>query len=245
MVGLSALRAVRTQPFAGGLAIAEAKLLAAVPHGLRETLTDLPRIVGFERAAPSAFHLRPSDRHEMDTAAAREQERDAIDAFLGRSCAEDGRDLLLVARTPRDPNLRGVPVGISRIAIAGICSAIETKTTPTADMARRPRAGNPVHGRCAAARAPFDVRGFLDRAWLTTAIASWSGTHPVRIVMTARAGGSPPTRLVLPARHLHAGGRWPRDDDLRPITPGYRRRVAALARAGGRTDRAGRVDVPH
>ncbi len=186
MVGLSALRAVRTQPFAGGLAIAEAKLLAAVPQRLRDTLADLPRIVGFERAAPSAFHLRPSDRHEMDTAAARGQERDAIDAFL-RAILRP-MDVSLDYWSPARPEARTYvvePVGIfadrNKWYLVGRLADDEAELrTWRADRALAIR----FMGEARRERPPFDVRGYLDRAWLTTAIARWSGTHPVRIAMT-------------------------------------------------------------
>lgn len=186
MVGLAALRAVRTQPFAGALAIAEAKLLAAVPGRLRETLADLPSIVGFERAAPSAFHLRPSDRHEMDTQSAREHEQDAIDAFLRAILRR--MDVSLDYRSPTRTETRTYlvePVGMFAdrnkwYLVGRLTDGDRELRIWRADRALAIRS----FGSARRDRPPFDVRDSLGRAWLATAIAGWSREHPVRIVMT-------------------------------------------------------------
>jgi len=202
MVALSALRAVRTQPFASELAVAEAKLLAAVPGRLRATLADLPRIVGFERAAPSAFHLRPTDSHEMDTQAAREKERHAIDLFL-RAVLRHA-DVSIHYWSPARTETRTYlvePVGMfadrNRWYLLG-------RLTDDDHELRTWRADRVLaiqfFGGQRRDRSPFDVRDFLDRAWLTTAIASWSRERPVRIVMTPQQA----ERLQLDWYYRHA-----------------------------------------
>jgi predicted DNA-binding transcriptional regulator YafY len=202
MVGLSALRAVRTQPFADELAVAEAKLLAAVPGRLRDTLAHLPSIVGFERAAPSAFHLRPSDSHEMDTPSAREKEREAIDAFLRAILrhAEVSLDYWSPAR-PETRTYTVTPVGMfadrNKWYLLGRLTDDDRELrTWRADRVLAIR----TFGGARRDRPPFDVRGFLDRAWLGSAIAQWSREHPVRIVMTPQQA----ERLQLDWYYQHA-----------------------------------------
>ncbi len=186
MVGLSALRAVRSQPFADGLAVAEAKLLAAMPRRLRDTLADLSHLVGFERAAPAAFHLRPSDRHEMDTESARAHEREAIDAFLRAILRHT--DVAMQYQSParsESRTYRVEPVGMfadrNRWYLLGrLIDDDHALRTWRADRVRAIQ----FFGGTRRERPPFDVRSFLDRAWLTVAIAQWSRVHPVRILMT-------------------------------------------------------------
>ncbi len=202
MVGLAALRAVRTQPFARELAVTEAKLLAAVPRRLRETLADVPRIVGFERAAPSAFHLRPSDSHEMNTESACAQEREAIDAFLQAILRRT--DVAFDYWSPTRLEVRTAivePVGMfadrNRWYLLGHRADDDREVrTWRADRVLAIRS----FGVGRRDRPPFDVRGFLDRAWLTTAIAAWSRERSVRIAMTPQQA----VRLQLDWYYQHA-----------------------------------------
>lgn len=202
MVGLSALRTLRTQPFAAELAVAEAKLLAAVPRRLRETLLDLPRTVGFERAAPTAFHLRPTDSHEMDTAAAREKERNAIDAFL-RAILRHA-DVSFDYWSPTRPGTRtyvAAPVGMfadrNKWYLLGrlIGNGHELRTW-RADRVLAIR----TFGGARRDGPVFDVREYLDRAWLGAAIAQWSRERPVRITMLPQQA----ERLQLDWYYQHA-----------------------------------------
>jgi predicted DNA-binding transcriptional regulator YafY len=229
MVGLSALRAVRTQPFADELAVAEAKLLAAVPRLLRETLADLPSVVGFERAAPSAFHLRPTDSHELNTEAAREAERNAIDAFLRAILRHT--DVAFDYWSPARPDPRTYtvePVGMfadrSKWYLLGrLADDGHEVRTWRADRVLAIR----TFGGARREREPFDVRGFLDRAWLGGAIAQWTRERPVRIAMTARQA----ERLRLDWYYQHAAFA-PHDDGRVVMTFGNSRRdiVAELLR---------------
>jgi predicted DNA-binding transcriptional regulator YafY len=202
MVALAAVRALRTQPFADELAVAEAKVLAAVPVRLREMLADLPGIVGFERAAPTAFHLRPSDSHERDTPAAREKEREAIDAFLRAILRHV--DVALDYQSPARPETRTYrvePVGMfadrSKWYLLGrLTDDDRDLRTWRADRVLAIR----TFGGARRDRPPFDVRGYLDRVWLRAAIAQWSRERPVRIVMTPQQA----ERLQLDWYYQHA-----------------------------------------
>jgi len=223
MVGLSALRAVRTQPFADELAVAEAKLLAAVPRRLRETLADLPGTVGFERAAPTAFHLHPSDSHEMDTPAARERERAAIDAFLRAILHRT--DVSIHYQSPARAEARTYivePAGMFAdrskwYLVARLTDGDRDLRTWRADRVQAIR----PFGSARRDRPPFDVRGLLDRAWLANGMANWSREHPVRIAMTAEQAD----RLRLDWYYRHALFTEERDGHVTMVTGSARRDV--------------------
>src|SRR5919199_4355861 len=59
LLGLTLPRGLRSKPFAAELGTAEQKLLAAVPEGLRATLAEARKVVGFEAAPGNAFHPEP------------------------------------------------------------------------------------------------------------------------------------------------------------------------------------------
>jgi predicted DNA-binding transcriptional regulator YafY len=138
----------------------------------------------------------------MDTQSARDRERAAIDAFLRAILGHT--EVSLDYWSPAHPEARTYivePVGMfadrNKWYLLGRLADDERDLrTWRADRVSAMR----TFGGARRERPSFDVRGYLDRAWLGSAIAQWSRECPVRIVMTPQQAA----RLQLDWYYQHA-----------------------------------------
>ena len=188
VLGLTVLRNLRSQPFAGEQDTAESKLLAAIPGHLRETLANAPAIIGFESLHQDAFH---TERATLDTPTEKKfivQERHAIDTFL--RAILDQSAVTMHYRSPYRPAPRSYtaePLGLFWDRDCWYLIGRIENGDPDLRIWRADRVLEiDALPSIAAQRQPFDVRDYLDRIWLKDAMQDWSQTHPVRVLMTAQ-----------------------------------------------------------
>jgi predicted DNA-binding transcriptional regulator YafY len=187
-VGLALLGSLRSKPLATDLETAGAKLAAALPDALREILVSLDRHIGFEVLQEDIFHPEPvgqgpeeHDGHGEGAAV----ESEALSAFVRSMVNRSG--LLLRYRSPYRGQTEEhliAPLGAFWDRGYWYLAAQEA----SADNPRLWRADRVLsaHPDATPVRAPtnFDVRAYLGRQWLASAMRQWAEEAPVRVRMT-------------------------------------------------------------
>jgi predicted DNA-binding transcriptional regulator YafY len=185
LLGLALLRSLRARPFTAEMATAERKLLAIVPEQLRETLTAIGAIIGFEPSPDDLLHPEPSLPDHIPTASA--QEGAILSAFL--HAILDRRMVRLTYRSPyrRDEERHDLaPLGLfadrDKWYLVGRVGAPDAH--PRVWRADRAHALTAL-SEIAEEGGDFDVRAFLGRSWLRPAMARWGVESPVSLRLTA------------------------------------------------------------
>jgi predicted DNA-binding transcriptional regulator YafY len=215
LLGLTLLGGLRSKPFAAELGTAEQKLLAAVPEGLRATLAEARKVIGFEAAPGDAFHPEPANPEPAtDRAGAPVPGEDGVvGTFL--QAVLDRRAVSLRYRSPYRPAAGQVtvePLGLfwdrDRWYLAGRrLGHAERGETPRLWRADRVLAIEP-RSMQVGPDPGFDVRRLLGRAWLGEAMARWREEAPVRIRLTRRQA----ERLRQDWYYRHADYAWLSED---------------------------------
>jgi len=192
VVALTLFRSLRAHPFPRPLAAAEAKLLAAIPDGLREIMAQAPRMVGFEQTAPDIFHpeppLPPRRPDSYSVPSLEERQSEVVTAFLKALLEQNS--VRIEYRSPYSragKDYSAVPLGLywdrghwylvgqpvdggkSDQKLWRIDRVLDLRITTRRDQ-------HPTD---------FDVRDLLDRRWLDQAMPGWIGDAPVVIRVTA------------------------------------------------------------
>jgi predicted DNA-binding transcriptional regulator YafY len=190
LLGLAMLGSLQAKPFGSELEAAERKLLAAVPEGLRATLSQAAALVGFETPPADSFHPEPGTDtdHAPDAAAVGRVVSAYLQAILDR------REVVLDYQSPYQPEPLTVtlrPAGAfwdrERWYLAGWRTGRRPARTEAprlfrADRVRGLRAGGNLGSE--ETTTDFDVRDLLGRRWMQTAMAQWRKEAPVRLRVT-------------------------------------------------------------
>jgi predicted DNA-binding transcriptional regulator YafY len=196
LLGLTLLRDLRAKPFPAEMALAEKKLLAALPDNLRSMLAQAEKMIGFEELPHDIFHPEPSaqERSAVDPVEEQGHESAIISTFL--QALLDRTLVLLHYHSPyRSTSHEYVaqPLGLfwDRDHWYLVGKQADQKRPSSIWRADRVLKIKAQLSRTAAARAEFDVRELLGRQWLQAAMAQWRRNAPVTIHLT-----------VSQARHL-------------------------------------------
>jgi predicted DNA-binding transcriptional regulator YafY len=194
-VALALLASLRAKPFAADLASAEAKIAAAVPDPLRHVLASLERHIGFEGLHEDIFHPEPPGQDASIEAEAPQDrtsqaslEEDVVTSFVQAIVKQT---LLSVRyRSPyRDQpeELTVEPLGTFWDRGFWYLVGQESGTARTPRLWRADRVVS-VHQEATAVDKPgdFDVRSYLGRRWLASAMRRWAEEAPVRVRLTSQ-----------------------------------------------------------
>jgi predicted DNA-binding transcriptional regulator YafY len=188
LLGLALVRGLKVPPFAREIESAERKLVGVLPRRLRSLLSETRRLIGFEQAAPDAFHpekppVSPPPRPDGGEAR-------AVELFL--KAVLDGTRIRFTYRSPyRD---KGVPEAIEAEPLGllwdrDLWYLIGRKLALSGSSGERRlwRADRVESIEASTFRSTagpeFDVRTLLGRIWLGGAMAQWSQSSPVRVRM--------------------------------------------------------------
>lgn len=183
LLGLTFLHRLRHKPFATELALAEQKLLAALPERLNQLMQNAPQIINFEEMTNDIFHPEPDD-----SLANGRSENHILTHFL--QAILDGKRVTFHYQSPynsQDKVIEAVPMGMfwdrNRWYLVG------TTANSRQDATRLWRADRVVRiqlGRELADERPFfDIQSLLNHNWLGTAMTLWQQESPVRIQLTS------------------------------------------------------------
>ncbi len=187
LLGLTFLRRLRAQPFPAEIALAEQKILAALPDNLRAMLARAEKIVGFEDLPRDIFHPEPEPSTSvLPGAQVESHESGVIRAFL--QAILSGQSILLHYRSPyrQESQVFSVePQGLfwdrDRWYLAG--QEIADKRVPRiwrADRVVRIK----LQLASAGEQGDFDVSALLGHRWLREAMEHWRACAPVKIRLT-------------------------------------------------------------
>jgi predicted DNA-binding transcriptional regulator YafY len=183
ILGVALLASLPTRPHATDLVSAEGKLRAALPATLQQTLREARRLIGFEKAAATAFHIEHAQLKLPD--ASPERENHLLEQFL--AAVLHGRTVRLRYQSPYwndgPRNHEARPTGLfwdqnfwyltgtlsdGRQRIWRADRVLELTTTGASDALPR----------------SADISAYLNRAWLAAAMRDWAEECPVRILIT-------------------------------------------------------------
>ncbi len=188
LLGLTLQRSLRATPFPTEIAMAEKKLLAALPDTLRSLLTKAEQLVGFEKTPVDIFHPEPAQQESpalamLTTEQANFQQSKTISTFF--QAVLDGNLVIMQYTSPYRTDTREVlvePLGLlwdrDRWYLAG--RTVEQKHQLMlwrADRVIQIKSRQPV----VAFEREFDVRELLGRHWLRSAMEQWRQQEPVKI----------------------------------------------------------------
>jgi predicted DNA-binding transcriptional regulator YafY len=204
-VGLALLGSLRSKPLAADLETAGAKLAAALPDALRETLVSLDRHIGFEVLQDDIFHPEPSSQEPVEydgQGGVAADESEALSAFVRSMVSRSS--LVLRYRSPyRGETEEHLIVPLGAFWDRGYWYLVAREAG--ADQPRLWRADRVLSARPDAtpthALSGFDVRTYLGRQWLASAMRQWAREAPVRVRMTSQQA----ERLRRDWYYRHAG----------------------------------------
>jgi predicted DNA-binding transcriptional regulator YafY len=190
LLGLTLQRSLRAIPFPTEIAMAEKKLLAALPDPLRSLLTKAEKLVGFEKTPRDIFHPEPAQQEPLVSVIPQEQadlqQSQTISIFF--QAILDGNLVLMQYASPYRAHTSEVlvePLGLlwdrDRWYLAG--KSAERERSPglwRADRVVQIKLRQPV----VATQNEFDVRELLGRNWLQSAMTQWRHKSPVKIRLT-------------------------------------------------------------
>jgi predicted DNA-binding transcriptional regulator YafY len=184
VLGLTALRAFRAQPFAADLETAEHKLLAAVPEHLRATLAQAQRLVGFEAPPVDVFTLETAPAEsELKTEAG--QESRTLTVFLQAMLEQ--KEVTMRYRSPYRAETREYtlqPLGLMWDRDRWYLAAQRVGRREAPRVWRADRVLSVRAGGLHPTEATFDVNTLLGRQWLREAMTHWAQEAPVVIRLT-------------------------------------------------------------
>jgi predicted DNA-binding transcriptional regulator YafY len=193
VVGLTFLQAMRSRPFALALDTAEKKLVAAVPDQLREVLLEAGQRIGFEMPQNDIFHAEPALPQppapssvappQLPMGAAEDQ---VVQVFLQGVFTR--KAVALHYRSPyrAEASLQLVdPLGVlwDREYWYLVGRSAEGKRDVRFWRADRVIEIRPQI-QPSQTEQEFDIRAYLGRNWLRTAMRRWAEESPVKIRLT-------------------------------------------------------------
>ncbi|QQE78573.1 YafY family protein [Alicyclobacillus sp. SO9] len=204
LLGLAFVQSISVKPYSDDMESARLKLLSSIPNHLRKILEHADRVIGFESPSKDAFHveniLTPADDPLNNVNG--DTEAKAIEVWM--QAIFKSAAVRLTYRSPYRNQVEEVyinPLGMfydrdhwyfvgqNRVESAGPklwrsdrVQQIEQLHLPTNSQVQ------------------FDVRSFLNRNWLQSAMSEWREQAPVKIRMTPAQA----TRLSQDWYYIHA-----------------------------------------
>ncbi|HLZ58877.1 MAG TPA: YafY family protein [Ktedonosporobacter sp.] len=186
LLGLTLLRGLHAQPFPTEMAMAEKKLLAALPDRLRSLLAQAEKMIGFEQLPHDIFHTEPASQETVVTAAGEQagsHESATISIFL--QALLDQTFVLLQYQSPYRAKTHEYivePQGLfwdrdHWYLVGKRHDQKHPSSTWRADRVVRIK----PHQATISSQTPFDVRELLGRQWLQSAMTVWRQNAPVKI----------------------------------------------------------------
>lgn len=206
LVGLTLQKSLQATPFPAERAMAEKKLLAALPDKLRATLAKAEKMIGFEQLPNDIFHPEPVNPQPslpaMTAVQAEHQESQSISIFF--QAILDGNHVLLRYHSPYQPRpseVQAEPLGLfwdrNHWYLVGRQTEQEERFRPwRADRVLQIKPRQPVDK----VQSEFDVRKLLGHTWLQSAMEDWRRQAPVKI----RLSSSQAARLQQDWYYRHA-----------------------------------------
>lgn len=183
LLGLIFMRRLRVAPFPEEAALAEKKLLAALPEETRRLLERASRLIGFEKVPPDLLHPERDD--PLDAASGSETESRIVGRFL-KAILSRGRVRIRYRSPYREAEEsweiapRGIIWDRDRWYLVG--DTEEPGGGPRmwrSDRVLEIGAGPSMHPT----DHDFDVETLLDRKWLARAMERWRGAGGARIAL--------------------------------------------------------------
>src|SRR5260370_14753881 len=187
LLGLTLQRSLLAVPFPKEIAMAEKKLLAALPETLRSLLTKAEKLVGFEKTPNDIFHPEPASQEPPLIAIPQEQadlhQSKTISTFF--RAILDGNLVLMHYASPYRTHTSEVlmePLGLlwDRDLWYLVGKQLERKRPLglwRADRVLQIKPRQPM----VTVQNEFDVREYLGRSWLQPAMEQWRDLSPVKI----------------------------------------------------------------
>ena len=188
LLGLTFQKSLRATPFSTERAMAEKKLLAALPDNLRSVLTKAEKFVGFEKTPGDIFHPEPAPQESESVAMLTAEQADlqqsqTISIFF--QAVLDGKLVHMQYASPYRTHTREVlaePLGLlwdrDHWYLAG---RSEEQKHPLMLW----RADRVIHIKLRESmvtlQEQFDVRELSGRSWLKSAMEQWGHQAPVKI----------------------------------------------------------------
>lgn len=189
LLGLALLRSLRATPFAAQRETAEHKLLAAVPDALRAILAHAQQVIAVEAVPRDAFHPKRAASHDSSAPAPPDTSESAVVEVYLQAVLERTTVHLRYGspyRAAADTVLVD-PAGLfwDRDHWYLVGTVNDMRPLPRLWRADRVLAITP-HSRPARIQARFDIRDYLGRGWLRTAMMEWTEQSPVSIRLSRR-----------------------------------------------------------
>jgi predicted DNA-binding transcriptional regulator YafY len=187
LLGLALQKSLRVVPFPTEGAVAERKLLAALPDALRSLLTRAEKLIGFEQTPSDIFHPEPEQQDPESTVIPQEQadlqQSQTISIFF--QAILDGNLVWMEYASPYRAHEHAVlvePLGLlwDRDHWYLAARMVEQEQQVRLWRADRVVQIKPRQSQRAAQHA-FDVRELLGRNWLESAMEDWRQRAPVKI----------------------------------------------------------------
>ncbi len=191
LLGLTLQRSLRATPFPAEIALAEKKLLAALPDNLRSLLAKAEKLVGFEQTPHDIFHPEPAQQEPAELASLTPEEailhQSAIISSFFQAVLDGNLALLHYASPYRMHTSETLvePLGLlwdrDHWYLAGKpVEQTQQLALWRADRVVQLKARTPI----TTTRHNFDVRELLGRNWLRSAMEGWRERYPVKIRLT-------------------------------------------------------------
>lgn len=186
VVGLTLLQALRSRPFTLALDTAEKKLVAAVPEQLREVLLEARQRIGFEMPQNDILHAEPAlpqqPAQPPPLAAEDQVVQDFLQGVLTRKMVS------IHYRSPyRAEATQQIVEPLGALWDRAYWYLVGRRTDGNRDV-RFWRADRVIELRSqphpVQAEPRFDIRVYLGRNWLGTAMQRWIEEAPVKIRLT-------------------------------------------------------------
>lgn len=174
LLGLAVMRSLRSYPFPNAFALAEQKILTALPDTLRTTLERTEKIIGFEQLPHDVFHPEPQPRAEVFSAEQMSAQESQVVTIFVRALL-DGQAVFMHYQSPYRPQSEAVvlkPQGLfwdrNRWYLVG--QQLEGKIRLwRADRVSQIRQQLPD----SSVPSTFDVGELLGHRWLRSAMEEW------------------------------------------------------------------------
>lgn len=196
LLGLTLQRSLRATPFSAERAMAEKKLLAALPDTLRSLLAKAEQLVGFEQNPCDLFHPEPPQPEPEITASRPAEQADLLQSQTVSTFFQavlDGKLVLLHYASPYRAQENAIlvePLGLLWDRDRWYLAGKQAEREEAVRLWRADRVVQIIPRQPVVRPQPaFDVRTLLGRTWLASAMEAWRGLAPVKIRLShAQAG---------------------------------------------------------
>src|SRR5581483_8701916 len=186
LLGLTLQRSLRATPFPTERAMAEKKLLAALPDTLRSLLAKAEHLVGFEQTPSDLFHPEPA-QPEMTASRPAEQadllQSQTVSTFF--QAVLEGKLVLLHYASPyrtQESVVLVEPLGLLWDRDRWYLAGRQAEREEAVRLWRADRVAQITSRQPMVRPQPaFDVRELLGRTWLASAMEEWRDLAPVEI----------------------------------------------------------------